>query len=667
MNILIPDSWLREYLDTDATPAEIKKYLSFCGPSVERINKVNGDLVYEIEITSNRVDMASVYGIAREAKAILTRFGKKARIKPVISKGVPPPSHELPLVVSDPNRLCNRILAIVIANVEPKPSPATQRNRLERSGVRSLNNLIDITNYVMLEIGHPCHVFDYDRIKTAKLILRYAKKGENLVTFDGKKCDLTKDDVVIDDCTGRIVDLPGIIGTKNSVVTPFTKRAIFFIESNKPTNIRKTSMRLGIRTRAATINEKLPDPASAMTAMLKALDLIKTISRGQIASRLTDIYPHPYQSKEIKLSTHSINKMLGITLDNKEIKNILRSLEFKVENKSDNVLLVTPPSFRRNDIACQEDLVEEIGRIWGYHNLPSVLMSGDIPIEEKQKDFQVEERIKSILKYWGFNEVYHYSFVSGKLLDKAGMDKDSHLKLANPLTEETSYMRTSLIPSAIDTLCKNQDIRKNLSLFELAKVYLPKKSRLPQEVSMLVIASNQDFFSLKGVVEGMLKELGIKNYRYSPRVKDSNFHPKETTNIFKQTDLLATIGLIRPKISLRFSIETDLFLAYLNVERLVFYSSSSKRYTPIATFPSITQDLSFQITFFTASGKIIEEIYKISTLVNKVDLIDTYKDTKTFRIYFQARERSLTKKEVRQVREKIVKSIEEKFRAKLKA
>ena len=357
MNIKITHNWLKEYLETDTNPEEIQKYLSLCGPSVERFEKRGNDYIYDIEVTSNRIDTASVYGIAREAAAILPRFNIKARLKPFQLTEPKKINNPLPLSINDSSHLCKRILAIVIDNVQVAPSPHYIRDRLHAANIRSLNNLVDITNYVMTEIGYPTHVFDYDRIHTQKFILRYAKQNEEIITLDKKKYHLNEEDIIIDDGTGRVIDLPGIMGTDNSVVTSKTKRVIFFMESNNPQAIRKSSLRYGIRTVAATINEKSPDPETAKLALLRGIDLFQKIAKGTVASNIIDLYPALQKIHTIDLSHEFINERIGVELRKDSIDQILKNLQFTIEYKTETIFSVTPPSYRALDITIPEDIV----------------------------------------------------------------------------------------------------------------------------------------------------------------------------------------------------------------------------------------------------------------------------------------------------------------------
>lgn len=665
MNILVPDSWLREYLDTKATSIQLKDCLSLCGPSIERVNKVEGDIVYDVEITSNRVDMASVYGIAREAAAILPRFGIGAKLNPLTVPPAEKPVIKLPMDVSDLAQICNRIVAVVMEVDPMKPSPNYIRDRLEKSGVRSLNNLVDITNYIMLETGHPSHVFDYDRVKTHTFIIRRAKGNEPLITLDNKKFLLNEEDVIIDDGTGRVIDLPGIMGTENSVVTQSTKRIIFFIESNNPVLIRKTSMHYGIRTMAASINEKHPDPELVMTTFLKGIQLYQKIAGGKVVSSLIDIYPNKPKPKTIHTTVEFINQRIGVDLTPQEITSILTSLSFDVKVMSGSHLEVTPPTYRQFDVLIPEDVVEEVARIYGYHNLQSEIMDGDIPVTAKPADLPVEAHIKTMLKYTGFTECYHYSFTSKETIEKAGLDVSKHLKVANPLTPETEYMRTSLIPSLLTTLDKNKNLKESFSFFELAKVYMPRPNNLPHELTHLVLVETSDFPHLKGIVENVLADLGIKEY--SAITCDNPFlHPGQSSCFTKDKKEIVSFGKLHPKIAANFQLNHDVYIAQFSVEKLVSFFSPVKKYTPIPLYPPAFEDLSISYPSQTKIADIIGTIAKTSTLVKDVKVIDRYQQTTTLRITYQSNEKNLTSDDIQPVRHKILSNLETKLHAKLK-
>ena len=419
MNIQILDSWLRTFLDTNAKPKEIRDSLALCGPSVEKVEKHGqDDWLYDIEITTNRVDMISVYGIAREAAVILPQFGFKAKLKNLdIKDKLTSPTKTLPLTIETQAGLTHRVMAMVMDNVQIGKSPDWVKVRLEAAGIRSLNNVIDVTNYVMTEIGHPCHVFDYDKIKGHLLRFRLSKKGEHMVTLDGKEHKLPGGDIVIEDTSGEIIDLPGIMGTKNSVVNSKTERIVLLIDNNNAQLMRQTSMTLGIRTVAVTLNEKRVDPELGKTAILRGIELYQQIAQAKIASKLHDVYTDKPKDQSITCSLQFIQDRIGVKLETDFVTKTLKGLGFKTtlkkgDDKSQN-LICTVPTWRTHDVTIPEDIVEEVARIYGYHNVPSRLVTGEFPQPNPQEQqFYWEDKIKQALKHWGFYENYTYSLVS---------------------------------------------------------------------------------------------------------------------------------------------------------------------------------------------------------------------------------------------------------------
>lgn len=664
MNILISDSWLREYLKTDATPEKLMETLSLCGPSVERINSVDGDFVYDIEITTNRIDMASILGIAREAAAILPQFQIKSSFIPPQFKTPRKPKSVFPITIEDPDQVCDRLLAIVIDHVKVGPSPDSIKDRLEKSGVRSLNNLIDITNYVMLEIGHPCHVFDYDRLKTKKLLLRKAKKGETLITLDNKKCNLEEQDVVIDDGNGKIIDLPGIMGTKNSVVTGDTKRVLFFIESNNPVSIRKTSMRLSLRSMAASLNEKHPSPETAYQALLRGTELFETIAKGAVASEIVDIYPKKNTPKTILITPQFIIDRLGVPISTHEIISILSSLTFTVVKQKD-ALAITPPHYRVFDVCIPEDIVEEVARMYGYHNLPPQIMTGSIPVPLKIPDFAVERSMKQFLKYTGFIETYSYSFVSKDMLLKSNLDPKNHLRLSNPLSTDIEYMRTTLIPSILEVAKNNQSIVSHLNLFELAKIYHQSSDSLPDEESMLVLLSSQDFFHLKGIIENLMIELGIGSYEERPS-ENLFLHPHKSLSFVRGGRELGSLGVVHPKVEGDFQLHIPCTLAYFSVRALVSLASQNKKYVPISKYPEATEQLSLLIPHTIQLGKVLAQMKKEVPYIVQIDLLERFSDSITLKITYQDQSKSLTSDDIAAFRKSVLHLLESKYNIRLK-
>lgn len=646
MNIRIVDSWLREFLETKAASYDIARELSLASVSVEKIEKIDGDEVYDIEVTTNRADLMSVRAIAREAGAVIPEEIPAKFIDLKIPKAANGDISFPIEIINDP-RLVNRIMAVVM-EVEIGESPKEMRERLELSGIRSLNNLIDVTNYVMREIGHPCHVFDYDLLNTKKMTIRESKKGEEVTTLDGKKYRLFGGDVVADNGRGEIIDLLGVMGTKNSVVQSNTKRILFFIDNISPKKIRQTSMSLGIRTEAAIINEKGIDPELMSDTFNRGVELYKKIAKGKVVSKIFDTYPNKSKTHTIKVANEKINKIIGIEINPNKSAEILEKLGFNVK-KSANFLEVEILTIRSNEILIDEDIIEEIARIYGYHKLPSI-----IPSFLNNKNtlylniFTLEQRVKNAFKYWGFTEVYTYSLISEDLFDGP---IEKAVKLKNPLTEDMEYLRNSLVPSLLQVV-ENNKSREVVKIFELANTY-QKTDNLPDEKLMLAGAlkrKNASFFEIKGLMENLLEDSGIKNYKFKNRTDNTG------ANVFIDNKEIGYIEIISSEL-IDFEVSFDDLLTNANLKKI---------YKPLGKFPPIVEDITFVLGDEINTQDVIEEIKLQSFLITNVSLKDQFESSRTFHIIYQATDKNLTNEEIAEIRNQIIKSISGKFRAKVK-
>jgi len=676
MNIRVPDSWLREHLKTKAKVAKIAEYLSLCSQSVEKTTKVDDDWVYEIEVTTNRPDCLSVLGIARELAAILPRFKIPAKLKQstvyslqsTVKDGLP-----LEVKIANPS-LCPRFTALIFDDINIKPSPKIVQERLEKSGIRALNNVVDISNYLMLELGQPMHTFDYDKIRGAKMILRESAGGEKITTLDGQTRPLPDGAIIIQDDKGRIIDLCGIMGGENSAVDEKTKRVLLFVQTYDPMKIRRTCQLLSFRTEAAQRFEKGVDPQGVILSMEKAIAMFEKNCGAKVASNLIDIYPNPPKQKKIVLSQEKLNQVMGIKIELPEAKKILESLGFVVKLETGNWKLETlVPHWRNGDVTIPEDLIEEIARIYGYHNLPSLLPSGEIPQQKKSFTFVWENKVKEALKFWGFSETFNYSMVSESTLVKAEINPAECLKIANPLSEDWIFMRPSLIPSLLEVVTKNQPETSEIQMFELANVYIPTASdKLPNEILMLsgALTGNQ-FFQVKGIIEALLAELEITHYNFSPYQLKKTFygkifHPFRTAEITIGQDSLGIVGEINPIILARFGIKGRVVVFDLDFNELVKYATTTKKYTPVLKYPAIIEDLAFIVPPKTLVGEMIQLIKSTSLIIQSVELLDSYKDTRTFRITYQSEKKTLSDKEIEKIRKKIIDKVRINFKAKLK-
>jgi len=661
MNILISDSWLRDFIETKATPKQIGEYLSACSQSVEKITKAGDDFVYEIEVTTNRPDCLAVYGIARELSAILPRFGIKAKLKKPKFEKILKTENGLPLNVEISKKdLCPRFTALIYNNITVKPSPDFVQKRLNNSGIRSLNNVIDISNYLMLELGQPMHTFDYDKILKHKMVLRETKDNEEIITLDGQKRILKAGIIIIEDGEGRLVDLCGIMGAKNSETDENTKRVLLFVQTYNPMKIRRACQALGFRTEAASRFEKGLDTEGVIPAMERATLLFKEWCGANVGSKLFDIYPTPTKEKSVTITKEKITKLIGVPIDVKEAKNILESLGFVSKATADNITVIVP-HWRSGDINIPEDLVEEIARIYGYQNLPNVLPPISTVDYKLDSVFGWEEKIKTALKFWGFTETMSYSLISKNLIS----NQEDHLKLSNPLTEDLVYLRTSLIPSLLDISSKNPS-ESEIKIFEMANIYLPRgKNELPDEIMTLTLAltGKDTYFNLKGILESLLKELGI--FRFEIK-QDQCPNLKNFAKIFIDKTEIGVIGEVTGEQSDKYGIKQKIVVLDIELRKLLGFASKAKKYIPLPKYPAVIEDLSFIFSSQIFIGPVIDQIKSVDKIVRKVELLDSYQDTRTLRITFQSEEKNLGDKEVSKIREKIIKEVEKKFNASLK-
>lgn len=650
MDLLIPNGWLKEFLETSASVKQIAECLSLCGPSVERVNQTEDDSVYSIEVTTNRVDSASVYGIAREASSILPRFGIKATLLPIEvsfnQKSVRSVGYLRTKV--DPF-LCTRFSAILLRDVKIKSSPPWMIERLKQVGERVINNVVDISNYVMHELGQPVHTFDYDKISGAEMILRESKKGEEIITLDGKKHILPGGDIVIEDGKGRLIDLAGIMGGLNSAVDGNTKNILLFVQTYNPIKIRKTSMFLAHRTEAAVLFEKALDPELVTLGIKRGIDLFVKLAEGKPEKEILDIYPSPYKPKKFSVKLEFIQKVLGIEISKQDINKMLTPLGFETSWKK-NALEVIVPSWRANDIEIPEDIVEEVARIYGYHNLPSTLMEGKIPDIIINTLFGFESKLKNILKGYGGTEVYTPSLVSKNWV------RQNAFKLKNPLGSDSEYLRTSLIPSLVFAAKENSSEKDSFHLFEISNVYLPKKGNLPDEkITLAGIFASADFRKSKGIIESLLEEL---NVIYSVEQEDSMFYSASKRIVFKSgSKKFGELGILKE----------NNFIYYEFDLKLLQTHAKDIKYIPIPKYPAQIEDLTLSLPEKTKIGDLIKFIREFEKFISKIELVDIYQNSYTFRIYYQHLEKTLTNNEVERIRENFLKGVKEKFGALVKS
>ena len=650
MDILILDSWLKEFLETNASPKDIAKCLSLSGPSVEKITKDGNDFIYHSEITTNRVDVASVYGFAREASAILSRFGKKAKLLPLEFKSKYNFFDKVDyLDVEVDSKLCTRFTTVLINNVKIKDSPQFIKERLIKIELRPINNIIDISNYIMHELGQPLHTFDYDKIKGSKMILRESKKGEKITTLDNKNFTLPGGDIVIEDGEKRLIDLCGIMGGKNSMVDKNTKNVLLFVQTYNPVKIRKTSMNLAQKSEASILFEKDLDEELVSTAMKRSIDLFEKITEGKSENLILDIYPNPYKIKSVKTNLSFINKSLGENLSKEDISNSLTPLGFKSKWQKEN-LTVEVPSFRAKDINIPEDIVEEVARIYGYYNLQSKLMEGKLPEKLFNSPFDFENKLKDILSGFGGVEIYTYSLVPETFTESGA------LKLKNPLGKDTEYMRNTMLYSLKDAAIKNSGYEEPFHIFEIANIYVPQKGNLPNEKMMLAgIFSKYDFSKAKGTIEALLEKIKID---YSFEIEEKKeFLPNHRLKIMNGKNEIGEFGTLE---------KNDLIYYEFDTELLRKYGGKIKAFKNPPKYPAQIEDLTFSFPERTKIGKVIDSIKNLDKQIAKIELIDTFKNSFTFRIWYQNPNKTLINKDVESIRKIVISNLSSKFGANIK-
>ncbi|MDO8486951.1 MAG: phenylalanine--tRNA ligase subunit beta [Candidatus Curtissbacteria bacterium] len=676
MNITVPVSWLREYLKTDVAAKTLANYLTLAGPSVERIQKHGTDLLLEVEVTTNRPDAFSVFGLAREANTILNFENQKSSLvhpKGLNTKLDPDTKDILALdVLIKDKSLCPRFTAIILDNVKIKPSPAEIKNRLEASGIRAINNIVDISNYVMLELGQPMHTFDFDKIKGSKMILREAKEGEKLKTLDGQTRSLPKGTIVIEDGQ-RLIDLCGIMGGENSQISLRTKRVLIFVQAYDPIRIRKTTQALAFRTDAATRFGKGIDLEGILPALSRAVYLAKKTAGAKIASELIDIYRHPPAGgpKTIHLSLQKLDQYLGITLEPARAARILTLLGFTV-SVSAQTITATAPSWRTQDMNSQEDLIEEIARIYGYHRLPSKLPEGEV-INEKESDLSKVISLKEALKFLGLTEIISYSIISKELLALTGVQPLNAVELANPLSQEWQFMRPTNLVSLAAIIGQNQNLHSDMKLFEIAKTYIKNGDNLPTQNLYLSIAlqnadsakQNFAFYKVKGIVENIFEALG-REVKFEKPKQNPLFIKDQSADIItigpERSRRVGALGILSPSITTYFGIDVPVAACEINLTTVYSLPTTAKNYRPIPKYPPVIEDISAIFDKETLIADIIKEVKKAGApLIKQIEIIDIYTDEKlgadkksiTLRLYYQKSDGTPNAEAVEKIRDAI--------------
>lgn len=627
------------------------------------------DVIFEYEITNNRVDCFSVLGIAREAAAT---FNKKF-VPPVVTKtgNGENINDYIKVTIADAD-LCPRYTARVVKNIKIAPSPEWMQERLRAQGIRPINNIVDITNYVMEEYGQPMHAYDWDAIAGKEIIVRRAKKGEKFNTLDGQ--ERIMDDSVLMICDGeKAVGMAGIMGGENSMITDQVKTMLFEAACFDGTNIRLSSKKVGLRTDASAKFEKGLDPNLAIAAMNRACQLIEELGAGEVVGGVVDIYSQVKEGRRISFEPDRYNKLLGTNIDPETMLEYFARLELAYDEENNEVLVPT----WRQDILCDADLAEEVARYFGYANIPMTLPSGEATTGTLSFKLRIEKVAMDIAEFCGFSQAMTYSFESPKVFDKLLLPADSLLRntvvISNPLGEDFSIMRTTSLHGMLTSLSTNYNRRnKDVRLYEIGNIYLPKQvpvTELPDERTQFTLGmyGEGDFFTLKGVVEEFFAKAGLnQKITYDPNAGKTFLHPGRQAHIIYNETVVGYLGEVHPIVAGNYNIKDRVYVAVLDMPYIVEWATFDRKYAGIAKFPAATRDISMVVpksilvgdiekVFDTNGGKNLES-YALFDIYEGSQIKSGYKSI-AYSLTFRAKDRNLEEADVTSAMNKILKAL----------
>ena len=647
-----------------------------CKPG-DDINTVigNDDTVVDFEITNNRPDCYSILGLAREAAAAFNK--PMGHHDPVVRGGAAGELSELLEVEVPAEDLCRRYTARMVRNVKIAPSPKWLRQRLRANGVRPINNIVDITNYVMLEYGQPMHAFDYRYVGSGKIIVRRSEPGEALTTLDGNVRTLTPGMLVIADET-KPIGLAGIMGGENSEIMDDTVDVVFESANFNGTSIRQTALALGMRTEASGKFEKNIDPLLTLPAVDRACELVELLGAGEVMDGVIDVLNDIPEPRTIELEPDRINALLGTDISEADMVEYLRRLEIPVEGHEIRV-----PSWRP-DLVGMADIAEEVGRLFGYNNIPTTTFRGAATEGGYTEAMTLENRAGSLCRSLGYSEILTYSFVSPSIFDQIRLPEDSSLRNAmriqNPLGEDASIMRTVALPSMLAILARNNAYHNDaVKLYELAKVYLPKPGQiLPDEPKHLVLGTygeHEDFFKMKGEIEAFLRGMNVPEARYTAEKHDPTFHPGRCARVSVGGVDLGCFGQIHPLVARSYGIDGEIFAAELNFTALLSLQLPEKTYTPLPKYPAVTRDIAVVCGEAVTVAALSDCIRAAGgKLLRSVELFDIYRGkgiasgskSAAFRLTLRADDRTLTDADSDGVVSAVLAALEKELNAKLR-
>lgn len=634
------------------------------------------ETVVEFEITSNRPDCFSIIGLARETAA---SFDKNFTIPEVkFAQNSENIADTISVEVLDKDK-CKRYCARMVKNVKIGPSPAWMQERLRNCGVRPINNIVDITNYVLLEYGQPMHAFDLRDLEDNKIVVRRAENGEVIKTLDEQDRTLTSDDLVIADGK-RAVAIAGVMGGFNSEVKDDTTTVIFESATFDGASVRLTAQRVGLRTEASSRYEKGLDYNNTVPAVERACQLVEQLGCGENVGGMIDVMGNVTDMKALPFRPDKINAFLGTDISTEDMVKIFDALEIKTDLDK---MTVTPPSFRP-DLEGEADIAEEVARFYGYDKIPVTLLSGEATCGKKTERQKAQDTINESLTAQGMYEIYTYTFTSPSIFDKLNIPADSEMrnvvKITNPLGEDTSVMRTTTIASMLDILSRNYNYRNpSARLFEIGKIFIPTApDKLPDEpvkVTMGMYGDNVDFYDIKGICEAMFAALNVTKVKYTAVTDNPTFHPGRCAKISAGGKTLGIIGEIHPSVSRKYGIETPVYIGELDFENIFLNMKSDIKFSELPKYPAVTRDIAMLVDKRIPVADIEETIRKASgKMLESITLFDVYegaqipegKKSVAYSAVYRAADRSLTGEEVQKVFDKVVRNLEGQLGAQLR-
>lgn len=624
------------------------------------------DVIFEYEITSNRVDCYSVLGIAREAAATF----RKPFVPPVVkATGNEEDANDYVKVTVKDADLCPRYCARIVKNIKIAPSPMWLQRRLAVNGIRPINNVVDITNYVMEEYGQPMHAYDYDTLAGHEIVVRRAEKGEKFVTLDGQ--ERTMDDSVLMICDGeKAVGIAGIMGGENSMITDDVKTMMFEAACFDGTNIRLSAKKIGLRTDASGKFEKGLDPNNAQAAIDRACQLMEELGAGEVVGGMVDVYPEKRGSVRVPFEPERINALLGTDISPEDMIGYFRSVDLEYDEAANEVVV---PSWRQ-DVLRTADLAEEVARFYGYDNIPVTLPKGEATTGKLPFYLRVEQVARDIAEYCGFSQGYCYSFESPKVFDKLLLPADDKLRqavtISNPLGEDFSIMRTLSLNGMLTSLAFNYNHRnKNVRLYELGNVYLPKQlplTELPEERMQLTLGmyGDGDFYTMKGVVEEFFEKTGLHDHvTYDPKSGRPYLHPGRQADIIYKKTKLGYIGELHPQVADNYGIGERAYVAVLDMPAVESFATFDRKFEGIARFPAVTRDISMVVPKSVLAGDIEAmiaqrggkylESYRLFDIYEGAQIEKGYKSM-AYSIVFRAKDKTLEEADVAAAMKKIL-------------